>query len=460
MKTFIFDVDGTLTDYRGFVEKYAVPFFTKKYGMCVRQPDKLEVEDIFSMDQYFREKWSCSEEEAKQKTKKALNCFWVGLPYVKYTLVWKFRAGTKELFKELRKHGLEIEIHTSRAKTTDNTLVGKIARLLMYLQLWKNGFWVSKKQIHFYEDDDEKISQIIKRQPVCVFEDKAEIVQELEKNKIPIFCVSALYNKEISPSAFVTVLQDFNWGNIKERIRKITGKREFEYFKRATDSNTFFKRLTFFRPFVLWYFKPIILHSENIYEGTKNVLYVSNHRTTLDPLVITGYLKQNIHWAALKRFFEAKDSIFNNSKNPMLCNITAKVFHRLEYFPIERKRDCEEPNNFQAIKDMCYFLKIGESVGIFPEGTTKRQKGKEFGDFDDSFVLLAKNSEAWIQPITVLWITELKIPQKMILNFGKPFQVKRDSSLEEIMQHFISVQENSLRENKELRESLTKRKRR
>ena len=30
----IFDIDGTLTDFRGFIKRCAIPYFEKKYGKC------------------------------------------------------------------------------------------------------------------------------------------------------------------------------------------------------------------------------------------------------------------------------------------------------------------------------------------------------------------------------------------------------------------------------------------
>lgn len=89
----IFDIDGTLTDYRTFVKESALPFFVKKYGMKIINDNELEIEDILGMQTFFVEKYSCTEEEAIKMTKKALNEFWVGMEYVKYTLLYPFRNG-------------------------------------------------------------------------------------------------------------------------------------------------------------------------------------------------------------------------------------------------------------------------------------------------------------------------------------------------------------------------------
>ena len=92
-------------------------------------------------------------------------------------------------------------------------------------------------------------------------------------------------------------------------------------------------------------------------------------------------------------------------------------------------------------------MKNGSKVGIFAEGTTRREPGKEFGTFDDGFIMLAKTSDAWIQPITNYWIKDDSIENKIIINFGKPFKVDK-MSVEEAMQHFMEIQENNLQECK------------
>lgn len=43
----IFDNDATVVDYRRFVDKYATPYFKKKYSMDVVYEDKLEIEEIY-----------------------------------------------------------------------------------------------------------------------------------------------------------------------------------------------------------------------------------------------------------------------------------------------------------------------------------------------------------------------------------------------------------------------------
>lgn len=168
----------------------------------------------------------------------------------------------------------------------------------------------------------------------------------------------------------------------------------------------------------------------------------------MDPIVIIATVRENIHYAALKRFFDGEDSIFNNSKNPFLCKFTAWLFNELVFFPIERKSDNPSANNIEAIREMNYCLKIRSKLGIFPEGTIRRAEGAEFGSFDSSFIVLAKQNNAWIQPITILWKSKAGLKRKNpIVNFGTPFRVG-EMSVEEAMQYYLTQQKMCLDENK------------
>ena len=95
---------------------------------------------------------------------------------------------------------------------------------------------------------------------------------------------------------------------------------------------------------------------------------------------------------------------------------------------------------------MDLFLKNGYRIGIFAEGTTRREKGQNFGKFDVSFLRLAKRNDSWIQPITMLWVESCGKRSKVIVNFGRPFQVGA-MNIEEAMKCFMEMQRRQLEEN-------------
>ncbi len=101
---------------------------------------------------------------------------------------------------------------------------------------------------------------------------------------------------------------------------------------------------------------------------------------------------------------------------------------------------------YHRARDMNYFLKVNARIGIFAEGTTRRPEGCDFGIFDESFILLAKRNKAVIQPVTVTWIKDKEIKNKIVVNFGKSFAVE-SMSTEEAMEKFMEIQRQGLREN-------------
>lgn len=225
--------------------------------------------------------------------------------------------------------------------------------------------------------------------------------------------------------------------------------------KRILSSNRVYNLIKIVRPIISKKFKPIILHSENIARDLDCGLVIApNHQSTLDPIIITAIINRNIHWAALKRFFDATDSIFNNSKNPFLCHFTASMFRKLEYFPIERIRDNPRANNLHSVKEMITFLKKKQYIGIFPEGTTNKT-ANDFGTFENGFVKMASLTNSHIQPITVLWVKKSEIPNKIIVNIGKAFETNNMSE-QEIYDKYLNMQRELLYENKQKCQELTK----
>ncbi|MBD8923213.1 hypothetical protein EGR52_07305, partial [bacterium] len=169
----ILDTDGTMTDFNYFISNEAIPYFKNKYNMEVINYSSLEIQDIFDMDNFFTKRYNVSLDEAKKYTKKALDEFWVHPRFLKYSPFNKFRTGLSVYIKEMIKEGHVVEVHTSRDKTTENTSVGKISRFLIKIQYLLNGIRIPDDKFYFYENDDEKIKNIISAKPDIVFEDKA-----------------------------------------------------------------------------------------------------------------------------------------------------------------------------------------------------------------------------------------------------------------------------------------------
>jgi 1-acyl-sn-glycerol-3-phosphate acyltransferase len=439
----VFDNDNTITDFNKFIEKNAVPYFQNKYGLSVKHWDALEIEDMLDIKNVLIQR-GYTEQQAELEENQMLNEFWVSYRFLKYSLLNRFRKGAGNYINELVRRGHNVQIYTSRMKSGNRNLTGKIVRGCTILQYWLHGVFLAVDRFHFFESDEDKIQAIAKLQPNVVFEDKAPIVHALHSINIKVVCVSGRHNQSVVNTQGVVCIESFEKQHVHEKMEKLLGKTLIDCAQRGIKSERLYRKALCLSPIVKRIFHPIVLNPQNILQTDQSVIYVSNHRSTLDPLIITAVLKDSIHWVALKRFFKAEDSIFNNSKNPVLCRLTAWVFRKLEFFPIERKKDNPNANNYDSLRDMTNFLRLGYNIGIFPEGTTRRPEGKDFGEFDSSFVTLAKKNHSYIQPITVMWV-EIGQEKRMVLNFDKAFTVETGNN-DEHMKHFSLVQQKMLEE--------------
>ena len=440
----IFDIDGTLTDYNAFVQQTAVPYFKKKYGWDVIHSNALEIEDVFEIKSRLCELYG--QVQSEEQFEKVMDKFWIGHRFLKYALLTKFRPYTRKTICDFRRKGYIVEFWTSRQKTTEKNIIGALARALTVFQFYVNGIFVPYKSIRFYKSDKEKLADILKEQPAIVVDDKPEVIEALDRHHSLCICIGGVHNRDVKnrvsgfePDAFMDIL------------KKVYGSKALEMMDNLAGSSKLYRKLLFFRRLLLnWNAETYILNTQNlVHDYTGGVIYASNHRSTLDPLYITGYLNEEIHWVALKRFFTAEDSIFNNSKNRLLRLITQKGFTRLYFFPIERKKDNPDANNYESVKHMNMCLKVGGRIGIFPEGTTTREGDKEFNAFDPGFLVLAEQARAMIQPITVLWQKKYGQRKRIIINFGPAFSMngrKRDKALK----YFEEIQRVALEENKKV----------
>lgn len=172
------------------------------------------------------------------------------------------------------------------------------------------------------------------------------------------------------------------------------------------------------RPIIKIKYYPVYLNQNNIAKD-ECVIYAPNHRQTLDSLIMIAGLSSPIHWVALKRFFEGKDSIFNNSKNTILCGLTKFLFNNLEMIPVDRNSD-----NIGSLGMLNKYLSLKESIGIYPEGTTNKNPDKEeVSEMKMGTFSLAMSNKVVIQPIAILWNHDSR--HKVIINFCKPIDSKK-----------------------------------
>lgn len=184
--------------------------------MTIVNPDELEMEDIFDMKNTLKE-FGYSEQEAKMLKERMLRHFWISYRFIKFSLLTRFRQGVRQCINNLKRQGFDIEIHSYRAKTCEDSLVGLIARTFSIWQCRLNGILLRKKQFFFYQNDEDKLENILNRHPILVFDDKKQIVEQLAQTGMKVLCVSGRHNKNVLPSKNVEVIDSFREEDIKKK---------------------------------------------------------------------------------------------------------------------------------------------------------------------------------------------------------------------------------------------------
>lgn len=144
-----------------------------------------------------------------------------------------------------------------------------------------------------------------------------------------------------------------------------------------------------------------VIGQENIpKEG--GILFCSNHKTAMDPIIIQYYSTRDIR-------FMAKAALNNFLLRPII-----KMFN-----VILVKRNSKD---FGAVKEALGALENGECVGIFPEGT-RNGLVKNNGKMRNGATYLALKSNVKIVPIGIKG--KVGLFRKTIITFGTPIDYSK-----------------------------------
>ena len=162
-----------------------------------------------------------------------------------------------------------------------------------------------------------------------------------------------------------------------------------------------YRRLHHFLSFILYPFFYIKnIGRENIPEGP--ALFCANHSSNFDPIfmAIAVGIKHHPHYMAKIELFRI----------PVLSS----VLKAIGTFPVDRSR-----NDINAIKTALKYLKTGEKVGIFPEGT--RFRSDQEGEAKRGAVKMADQMSV---PVIPVYIPRNKKPfHRYTIIIGKPYLV-------------------------------------
>lgn len=434
------DIDGTITNFEKFILDNSQKYMMDNYGLEIVNSNGYDIDEMYDLENTFLKR-GYSEHSAIAEAKKIMDKFWE--KYFHLYLMSKLRKDVSKTIKKLYYKENEIIIFSSRKRTTEDSFIGKVVKYSTLAMLKLNG--IKTDNILFFENDDDKVEEMKKRRLDLVFEDKPHIIEELSKTT-EVVCVDSNYNTDVPEKKNIHHIDDFEPDKIMEivngikekkgskkidikgkitlydRAIKFVSKRENDY-KSNDISYSLVRNVGGF--FLMKKFKPIIINPENAKIDGPAIIS-PNHRTTIDPFFVLSTTKFTTHWAALKRFFDAEDSIANNRKNPLLTRLTALFFRITGALPIERSSDNPKANNRETIQRMRKLLKDKRHLGIFPEGTTNKNPDKEHIYESDrkgnlSFILLREGEGTSILPVSIHWIKDKnRIKNRVIINYRDP----------------------------------------
>lgn len=152
-------------------------------------------------------------------------------------------------------------------------------------------------------------------------------------------------------------------------------------------------------PIILLVTRPIVYGRQNLRVKGK-AIFIANHRSMWDSLILALVSPRNIHFMAKKELFESKLGNF--------------FFRSLYAFPVNRRNV-----DLQSLKNALKVLDKGDVFGIFPEG--KRAVTDSLDEFEKGAAFLAIRSGAPVIPIYIHPDTSRQVRPVMLV--GKPIDV-------------------------------------
>jgi len=132
-------------------------------------------------------------------------------------------------------------------------------------------------------------------------------------------------------------------------------------------------------PFVLLALRPVV-HGQRNLKVSGKAIFVCNHRSMLDPVIIALISPRVVHFMAKKELFSTAIGRF--------------FFRALFVLPVNRKNV-----DLQSLKESLKVLNKGKVFGIFPEG--KRAVTDNLDEFERGAAFLTIRSGAPVIPIYI-----------------------------------------------------------
>lgn len=174
-----FDIDGTLTDFSGFLEKYAPEYMQKRHGLTLKNKNGYDIDELYDL----KTQNGAETPIAKQ--------FW-NRHYLQYCFKFPMRKEAVGVIRELQcKYA--VVIFTSRNRACRKGVIGWFVRTSTRYQLLING--VIPNSFLFFENDVEKCQTINGMPLIAMVDDKPEVLAKIKGCQK--FCVASAYNEGI-----------------------------------------------------------------------------------------------------------------------------------------------------------------------------------------------------------------------------------------------------------------------
>lgn len=177
------------------------------------------------------------------------------------------------------------------------------------------------------------------------------------------------------------------------------------------------RRIAYFIVTVLRPFIPCKIYGKENIKSNK-ILYICNHQSICDIIVLLAHLPLNT-------FFMAKKEVFKNK-------LFGFVLEKVGAFPIDR-----QSIDLKSIKFACSKINENDNLMIFPQGTRKDSPLIQLEDMHAGVGMIALKTGATVVPM--MFKEKPRFFKKNILIIGKPmdlseFQGKKPNS--QVLQDF------------------------
>lgn len=427
---FGFDVDGVLFPIEDYQIKEGQKFFKDR-----------KIKDINGYG--IKEVFGCTSKEEFE--------FWLKNTF-DYNRNVIANAGMSELINDLRKRGNRVYIITSRAKATENNILGSTMRKELENALKRNNIevdgiiYTSTKNM-----EESKLDAIKKYNIHAMVEDKKEVLDYI-KNDTKAICFATRNNSDYFDEKVAKVIDsnelrdelqdyisDFNSSRIPllnyKDIDKMSNSEKIEYFKALKESyrslidpyylekgeigcaNVIGKMQKVFNTA----YRPTVLHEEKMPQKG-GIILASNHLHSFDPLLIMTKSKLPFHLLA-------KEELHEDKKWDKLFTTIGSIFV-----------DNNDADSRRKAKEDLVKVVLNNGVAMmFPEGT-RNKTDKRLLDFHMGTVSVAQITNAPIYPFAINSDYRL-FKNNLCVSIGDPM--------------YVSPTDNLVEKNDELKENIS-----